>query len=542
MAEKDVLSGDYAAPGSWSDPDELTSNPSVSPAPDPNQQSPNQDNPAAPSAQPSRLAIFATNILRGIAGGAGAKNFAQGVAGGAQNVLAGAEQDKQDAMAAQTQQAHVKFMNAQAASLAIDTAIHDKQLHNLDQQQQDTHISNALDQLKTMQGLGLQPTLVVDNHSSGAMNGLQQLTASHGAVPPMFTINLGDKIVGFDLNQLSQAPQALDQVNKIRALQGQQAFDSRTWSQLPAEAKNAQTNAAFSFWNPLPSEQGLQQYKNYLNTAQAAPDSPEKDANVARLQGVVKTMQTSLDNENARSNAQEAAKVKATESARVAADNNPTAIAGAAAKAGAEQKARNQADMASMAGNVDTFGNKIGVTPEGQQLTVKEFNSRSDKFAKDYVQSLNVLQKTNMEFDRINNNPNQTGAEKVTALLNAVGISGDPLKGKGFRISNDIINEHAGARNVWETAVQKLNTIAGSGGPITSKQISDYTNVAQGVVHDAYVTAAQEAKRQGLPVNFLPKATSQGQKAPDTILKIYVDSSAGDVGAAEKALRSAGWR
>lgn len=190
---------------------------------------------------------------------------------------------------------------------------------------------------------------------------------------------------------------------------------------------------------------------------------------------------------------------------------------------------------------VDAFGNKVGITPEGSRLPLKEFNGRADKFSKEYVQPLNVLQKTTMEFDRINSNPKQTGAEKVTALLNAVGISGDPLKGKGFRITNDIIKEHAGARNIWESGVQKLNTIAGTGGPITSKQIADYTAVAQGVVHDAYVTAAQEAKRQGLPVNFLPKATGQNQKASDLILKIYVDSAGGDLDAAEKALRAGGW-
>lgn len=505
--------------------------PAAAPAPDATTQRP-----------PSKWEMILTGALRGLAGASGAKTFAQGLSGGAQASLAGAQQDKENAMAQQEHDLKIKFMTAQAASMAADAAIKDKQLHSMDQKDQDAHIANALDQLKAMQGLGLQPTLVVDNHTNGAITGMQQLTASHGAVPPLFTINLGDKIVGFDLNQLSQAPQALDQVNKIRALQGQQPFDPKTWAQAPQELKNAQTDAAFSFWNPLPSEQGLQVYKNYLNTAQAAPDSPDKQANVARLQAVVNGMQSSLDNANARSNKQAATKAGIEANARVQAENSPAAIAGAAAKAGAEQKARNQADLQAMNGNVDAFGSKIGITPEGTQLAPKEYNSRSDKFAKDYVAPLNVLQKTNMEFERINNNPNQTGAEKVTALLNAVGISGDPLKGKGFRISNDVINEHAQARNIWQGAVQKLNTIVGSGGPITSQQIKDYTEVAQGVVHDAYVTAAQEARRQGLPVNFLPKATSQGQKAPDSILKIYVDSAGGDVGSAEKALRQAGWQ
>lgn len=237
-----------------------------------------------------------------------------------------------------------------------------------------------------------------------------------------------------------------------------------------------------------------------------------------------------------------AATAGAEANARVAAENSPAAISGAAAKAGAEQTARNQADQAAMGQLTDPFGNQIAVTADGQRLGVKEYNSRADKFSKEYVQPLMVLQKTTMEFQRINSNPNQTGAEKVTALLNAVGISGDPLKGKGFRITNDIIKEHASSRNIWEGAVQKLNTVFGSGGPITSKQIADYTAVAEGVVHDAYVTAAQEALRQGLPVNFLPKATAQGQRADNLTIKIYLDSAGGDSQSAVKAMTAAGWK
>lgn len=210
------------------------------------------------------------------------------------------------------------------------------------------------------------------------------------------------------------------------------------------------------------------------------------------------------------------------------------------AEAGKTTAETNLVNQELNAGN-DPFGVPVGRTPEGQTLTPKDREARQKSFNKDYVQPLSVLQKTTMEFQRINSNPNQTGAEKVTALLNAVGISGDPLKGKGFRINNDIIGEHARARNVWEGAVQKLNTITGSGGPITSKQIADYTAVAQGVVHDAYVTAAQEARRQGLPVDFLPKATQASQPIDAMTAKIYLDAAGGNKDAARKAASAAGW-
>jgi hypothetical protein len=190
----------------------------------------------------------------------------------------------------------------------------------------------------------------------------------------------------------------------------------------------------------------------------------------------------------------------------------------------------------------DAFGVKVGITPEGQALTNKEYISRTDKFSKDYVQPLNKLAKTNMEFDRINNDPNQTGAEKVTALLAAVGISGDALKGQGFRISTDVINEHAEARNAYQTFVQKWNKVAGSGGPITAKQISDYTDIARGVVHDAYVNAAQEARRQGVAVNFLPRPTTQGQVVDKATAQIYLDAASGNVESAHNALTAAGYK
>jgi hypothetical protein len=271
---------------------------------------------AAPDQQPRLWQRILTGALAGLAGAQGAKNFGGGLTGGAAGGLAYIQQQKDNKIKTAEAQSRIKFQDAQSASLAAETAIRDKQLHNMDQEQQDTHNANALEQLKTMQGLGLQPTLVVDNHAQGATAGLQQLTDSHGAVPPLFTINLGDKIVGFDLGQLSQTPQALNQVNKIRALQGQQPFDPKTWAQLPAQAKNDQTNAAFSFFNPMPSEEGLQVYTNYLNTAKAGPDSPDKAANVAKLQGVVTRMQTALDSQNARANQQLAAKTSAEELAK----------------------------------------------------------------------------------------------------------------------------------------------------------------------------------------------------------------------------------
>ncbi len=276
-------------------------------------------------------------------------------------------------------------------------------------------------------------------------------------------------------------------------------------------------------------------------TGQMQPNSDAKYVETVADQfggwPVLKALHDKLESDSA------AQKTGAEESARIAADPlgqqekaaNITRTRVETARAAEELK-----QMKELGSLTDPFGVQVGKTASGQVMNRKELDAAQKVFNKDYVESLNVLQKTSMEFNRINSNPNQSGAERVTALLAAVGISGDPLKGKGFRISSPVIDEHAQSRNIWQGAVQKLNTIAGSGGPITSSQINDYTHVALGVVHDAYVTAAQEARRQGLPVDFLPKG--QGQRIDPYTVKIYLDAAGGDRAAARNAAQAGGWK
>jgi hypothetical protein len=197
----------------------------------------------------------------------------------------------------------------------------------------------------------------------------------------------------------------------------------------------------------------------------------------------------------------------------------------------AEAKAAEaRANVGFGSGKVSIFGTPIG----GPGIDRKEYNKRYDTFSKDYVMPLNRLKKTDMEFNRILNSSKMTGAEKVTALLSAVGISGEPLQGKGFRINQAVITEHAGARNIWESAVQRANQLLGTGGPITEKQVRDYESIARGVVHDAYVAAGAESIRQGLNPDFLPKGNG---KMPDQeTARIYLDIAGGDRASAQKAM------
>lgn len=158
-------------------------------------------------------------------------------------------------------------------------------------------------------------------------------------------------------------------------------------------------------------------------------------------------------------------------------------------------------------------------------LTTKTYDARYGKFtgSKDY-QTLSTLKGSYQQFNDTLNHIAQTGemtgAESVVGLFNAIGISATPLAGKGFRVNQNVINEHAEARGIDQAAYQKLLSLK-AGDVITPKQLSDYSNIAAGVYHNAYVNAADEAHRQGLPVDFLPQG---GGKTLDPVsAQIYTD-------------------
>lgn len=287
------------------------------------------------------------NTVKGVLMGLVMNGIPGAIAGGVspQGVQHAADNQRQMA------DAKVKFASAQAANMVTEAAMRDQQLHNLPQEQQDAHNAASLEQMKELSGMGIQPTLVTDNNHGGseAMAGLQQLTDSHGAVPPLFTINLGHKVLGYDLNQLIQAPMGLDQINKVRTVQGLPAVDPRIWQQMTATPQGRtqaieQLNSALNFFNPAPSEENLSKYTNYVNTLKMQPESPDRDANLAKLQGVVGIMQKTLDATTKRATQQAASKAGAVASAdELAKQNTPQGRATLAKTLAETTKARAEA-------------------------------------------------------------------------------------------------------------------------------------------------------------------------------------------------------
>jgi hypothetical protein len=234
--------------------------------------------------QPSIWQRVLMGALTGLAGSAGAHSFGGGLAGGAAGSLAYQQQQKENAMRQQQvanqtaeTQSNIRFQGAQAASLAIDAAMKDAQLHALPEQLRDAHIANSVGVMKELDALGIRPTLQFPNTNEGASAAANQLTASHNGVPPLFSLNLGDQVLTYDLNGLSQAPQGLQLINQVSSIQGKPQIDSTMWNKMTVATRTDLMNKALNFWDPVPTKENAailaQQYQNNYDTYKKDPNA-----------------------------------------------------------------------------------------------------------------------------------------------------------------------------------------------------------------------------------------------------------------------------
>lgn len=531
-----------------SQPDVMASTPDIQATDVPNSsvpQGPTNPTPVSltsPTPAPANQPISWRDVLRGaLAGMSGAAQgtrgrggFAQGLGLGAGAALEDQANQQKMRMAQAESTSRIKFQDAQSANLVAETLIRDKQLHQMDQQEQDRHNSASVETIDRLQALGLSPTLVIPNNTGGAEANaaLQQLTDSHGAVPPLFTINVGNQILAYDLAQLAAKPQILQEVNRVRAIQGASPIDQQTWQRMDPKMRNEMTNSALNFNTPMPSEASLLQYQNYLTTAQAQPDSPEKVANVKLLTGITTRMQQSLD----------AAKTRAAEQAQSQAEatGERQKNIGAANEANARVKLIDAQikDMQSGVGG-DEFDS-------GWQspLNKKEFQKRQDDFlhSTEY-KNLQQVQGSKQLFDSIVNDPkfqkgDLSGAQSVVGLFAAIGISVTPMQGKGMRINKDVILSHEQARGLDQATLQKLNSLK-NGQVITPQQLKDYSGIADAVYAQAYINANDALKQRGLPQNLIPEGHNKPIDSANW--QIFLTLSNGDSGKATSIAKKHGW-
>lgn len=206
----------------------------------------------------------------------------------------------------------------------------------------------------------------------------------------------------------------------------------------------------------------------------------------------------------------------------------------------------NKEDLQDNAAANKTLGNgaKASADPFGvtSPLDSKEFNSRYNTFSKAYVQPLTKTDQQLSQFARIQSdidkNGNMSGAESVVGLFNAIGISASPLKGMGFRINNNTVEEHANATGIGQKLYQKLLSLK-SGDVVTPQQLKDYASIATQARESQYNSAIDEARRQGLPVDFLPKGN--GAQIDPSTAKMYMRAANNDPNKARTAAQQAGW-
>lgn len=190
------------------------------------------------------------------------------------------------------------------------------------------------------------------------------------------------------------------------------------------------------------------------------------------------------------------------------------------------------------------FQPKLPVTgAQGYQKTASAFKKNLDDLSQtdqSYQQFADMVKK-------IDSGQTFTGADSIVGLFNAIGISAEPLKGKGFRINNLTVAEHAGARGIRQAIEQKFGKLQ-TGEIITPQQLKDYATIASNVRENKYVSLVNQMHNVGLNADAA-MPTGNGQKADPSTARIFLRLVGWQSGAptaqqkqaAQAAMQKKGW-
>lgn len=410
----------------------------VQPQAAPNVQGAPQMPTQAPSTPGSKWANVVKGALSGLALG-GAPGFVAGAIAPTATRQAFKNNLNEGTAKAQQAQANVRFTDAQAASMQSETAMRQIQAEQLPKQQQLAIQKADLDTAKFLTDHGANPVITTDGtHPEAYQAGLQSVSDSNGGVPALVTLHVGDKLVSYDVSQLGTNTGVLQQINKVRAVQGLPPMDNSMFFNskiTPPAAKAKMIADSLQFFNPVPKSGDslngqVQQYKNFLAQAQNSPDLPDKADTVEKLTSAVKLLQGSLDSRNtdkinlAKTSAMaRASAINMTKGVEVASDNGSThyVTMGDAIKNGA-----------------------VGAST-GKSLLPLE------KTAEDAEKSYQMFNSAYADYKA----GTPTGAQSMLALSQHLATTFGNVKGS--RITKDMIQEHLGARSISDSATVALN-------------------------------------------------------------------------------------
>ncbi len=212
-----------------------------------------------------------------------------------------------------------------------------------------------------------------------------------------------------------------------------------------------------------------------------------------------------------------------------------------AAQYAAEEKIRQAAVDAKNTSDTISQPDALGFTPNVPG-GLKEYDKRQSSFKKN-ADALAQTEGTYGQFRSFLNDVNAgkdlTGAQSVVALFDSIGLSATPLKGAGFRVNSNVIDEHAQARG-WLGSLQQKLLGAKNGDIITPNQLKDYASIATQARQSQYVNLANEVHNAGLGADFvLP--TGNGQHIDPATAAIFLQLAGGDPAKARQAATRKGW-
>lgn len=240
--------------------------------------------PAAPppaAGQPSVWKNIVMGAIYGLAGSGGAKSFGAGAGGGAANVLAQEQLQKENAARDKQQQSDIQFKSVQAAHMAAETTVLNRQLSTMDEDHQQEVFKNGLSAAKTLQSLGFTPEFSTndENDASGASatQALKDSAAKNGGVPPYLSVPVGPhQWLHFNMQAAAQNGTAMKIINDTNQRFGKPTITSAVPPKPGSPEEQAMIKTADDNWDLLhtpTSDPGkLQSMQNSLALVQGLPD------------------------------------------------------------------------------------------------------------------------------------------------------------------------------------------------------------------------------------------------------------------------------
>lgn len=186
-----------------------------------------------------------------------------------------------------------------------------------------------------------------------------------------------------------------------------------------------------------------------------------------------------------------------------------------------------------------------GFKPDLPLGGVKVYNKRLDSYKKN-IDQLAGTEATYQQFSDvlsdINAGKDMTGAQSVVALFNAIGISVEPLRGKGMRINKNIVADHQEARSFGQDLYQKWLSLK-KGDIITPQQVKDYAGIASQVRTNQYVNLINQMHADGVKADTaLGFLKGNGRQIDDGTIKIFIAAAGGDPQKGAAIAHQMGWK